>query len=58
MLRPCYLQIKTAERWNENMMDYIKPEMEILILQLDVVTLSQGKDDEDEETPSVDYDVW
>lgn len=40
------------------MMDYIKPEMEILILQLDVVTLSQGKDDEDEETPSVDYDVW
>ena len=37
-------------------MDYLKPKMEVLILQQDVITMSEGTDDGD--TPSVDYGDW
>lgn len=37
-------------------MNYLKPEMEILILQQDVITMSEGNDDGN--TPSVDYGDW
>lgn len=38
-------------------MDYLKPEMEILILlQQDIVTMSEGSDDGN--TPSVDFSAW
>lgn len=37
-------------------MNYLKPEMEILVLQHDVITMSEGTDDGN--TPSVDYGDW
>ena len=38
-------------------MDYLKPEMEILILlEQDIVTMSEGADNGD--TPSVDFNNW
>lgn len=38
-------------------MDYLKPEMEILTFQHDVITMS-GYDDDDGTSPSVGYGDW